>query len=102
MYEEIFSPTVKQPTIPVLTSLAYNLLKTGLLLRWLGKSETTPAIKLEKQNKAAIFLKTDSVIRYFLLKLQMEIFSCDCDLAGFSPRSLGSNNLIYLNANIFP
>lgn len=32
----------------------------------------------------------------------MKIFSCECDLVDFSPSSLGSNNLIYLNVNIFP
>lgn len=31
----------------------------------------------------------------------MKIFSCYCDLADFSPSSLGSDDLIYLNVNIF-
>lgn len=59
-------------------------------------------MELEKQNKADTVLKIYWIIREVLLKLWMDIFSCDCDLADVSPSSLGSKAHIYLNANICP
>lgn len=101
---------LKQPTILVLPSLIYNLVKTGLLLRVSSIVEIIAAIKLENWNKAGIFLKMGLAIMdssfpgqvLYYLKNWMKIFSCECDLVDFSPSSLGSNNLLsYLNVNIF-